>query len=153
MKVTEIMKRHPCTCMYLDTAQHAAMLMKQHDIGFLPVVNEGQRLLGVVTDRDLCLKATAEGRLPAHMRVHECMTVNPVCCLETDSVRTVLALMARNQIRRIPIIDEQKRVLGLVSVCDFIRHGAVTGRDIYLVLRRITAPKYRESRQRVVPAA
>lgn len=143
MIVTEIMNNTPNACLNSDTAQHAATLMKQHDVGILPVVDERGKLVGVITDRDLCLKVTAEGRYPAHIRVHECMTANPVCCFPDDTSRRVLALMAKNQVRRIPVVDDQKRLVGIVAIRDLINHDATNSKDIYLVLRRITAPKER----------
>ena len=94
-----------------------------------------------------CLKVTAEGRDPAHSRVHECMTPNPVSCLLKDSQRSVLALMARNQVRRIPVVDDQKRLVGIVGIADLIAHGEVNARDIYLVVRRLTSPRERDARR------
>ncbi len=146
MKAIEMMTNNAQTCNYFDTAQHAATVMKQHDVGILPVVEGSGRLVGVITDRDLCLKVTAEGRDPAHARVQECMTPNPVSCSLKDSQRNVLALMARNQVRRIPVIDDQKRVVGIVGIADLIVHEAIGPRDIYLALRRIASPKQRAAR-------
>jgi len=143
MKVTEIMNTNPRTCTYSDTAQQAATLMKQHGTGFLPVVNEHGKVVGVVTDRDLCLRVTAEGHFPLHMRVHECMTANPVCCFATESIRNALALMANNQIRRIPVINDERRPIGIVAMRDFIARDAISARDIYLVLRKIMSSKER----------
>ncbi len=146
MKAIEMMTKNAQTCNYFDTVQHAATAMKQHGVGILPVVDGSGRLVGVITDRDLCLKVMAEGRDPAHARVQECMTPNPVSCSMKDSQRSVLALMARNQVRRIPVVDDQKRVVGVVGIADLIAHGEVNARDIYLVLRRLTLPQERAAR-------
>jgi CBS domain-containing protein len=141
MKAMELMNQNVLSCKYSDTAQHAATVMKQHDVGMLPVIEESGKLVGVITDRDLCLKVTAEGRDPAHIRVHECMTARPISCSLKDSSRNILVLMAKNQVRRIPVIDDQARLAGFVGIRDLIAHDATNARDIYLVLRRITASK------------
>lgn len=153
MKATEMMNKNVQTCTYSDTAQHAATLMKQHNVGILPVVEESGKLVGVITDRDLCLKITADGRDPAHTPVHECMTPKPISCSRNDTSRSVLALMAKNQVRRIPVIDDQKRLVGIVAIPDLIAHDATNARDIYLVFRRITTPKERGTVRRARAAA
>src|SRR4051812_3829127 len=95
MRVTEIMHEYPICCTETDTAQRAAELMKENHVGALPVVKQGTRgkVMGIITDRDLCLRVISEAREPLKVKVSECMTGAPVCCLETDTIDRALELM------------------------------------------------------------
>src|SRR4051812_39844822 len=104
MKVSAIMHEYPICCMQTDTAQRAAELMKESHVGALPVVRQGTRgkVVGIVTDRDLCLRVIAEARDSLKVKVEECMTSAPVCCLLDDGVEHALHLMREYHVRRIP---------------------------------------------------
>ena len=99
------------------TIREAAALMKALDIGPLPVC-DGRRLLGVVTDRDLTVRATADGRDPNTTRVREVMSEGVVTCFEDDDIVTVAQLMQREQIRRLPVLSRDKMLVGIVSLGD-----------------------------------
>ena len=97
----------------------AALAMRNLDVGPLPVVEEG-RLVGVVTDRDITIRATAEGRDPRITPVEEVMTRDVVACREDDDVRTAAKLMQDAQLRRLLVVDPLGRLVGIVSLGDLV---------------------------------
>ena len=141
MKVSEMMHEFPFCCTELDTAYHAAALMKEQHVGALPVVKkkgEG-RLIGVVTDRDLCMRVIAEGRNPANTLVFECMTGSPVYCHPGDDVERALFLMKQNHIRRIPVVDGEHRICGMVSFANLVSNHA-NPEHVYEMLKAVSVP-------------
>lgn len=144
MRVSEIMTGVPKYCTPSTTARAAATIFKQFDLGILPVVDDLStcKLIGVLTDRDLCLRAVAETRNPEDILVDECMTKRPACCTPGSDIRTALALMAKRQVRRLPVVDRDNRLQGIVSLCDIVRHDAVVPKDVFATLKSImAAPK------------
>ena len=95
----------------------AARLMSQEDVGSLPVV-DGERLVGVVTDRDIVVRAVAEGKDPRGMPVREVASVDLVTIHEDDDLSDALEAMARHQVRRLPVVDRQERVVGVLAQAD-----------------------------------
>ena len=123
MLVRDVMTRGVETVAPDATLEEAAALMKDLDVGSLPVV-EGERLLGVVTDRDITVRATAAGDHPRVATVMEVMTPVVVTCTEDQDVREAGRLMQEQQIRRLPVIDEMGRLVGMVSLGDLaVRTG------------------------------
>jgi CBS domain-containing protein len=92
--------------------------MKKHDIGMLPVC-EGQKLVGVLTDRDLAIRAVAEGCDPLATKVKTVMTEGFCCCYEDDDVEEAARLMEEKQIRRIGVLDRKNQLIGIASLGDF----------------------------------
>jgi CBS-domain-containing membrane protein len=92
----------------------AARLMAEHDIGFLPVIDGGV-LVGVVTDRDIVVRGTAEGALPTQAKVGDIMSIEIVCCFAHESTETIKRLMAEHGFSRLPVINEQHALVGLIS--------------------------------------
>lgn len=128
-----------------DTAEHAARMMSDCDCGSLPVVDRDRRLLGMVTDRDITIRLIARGIDARRARVYDCMTDNAYACHEYDSVEDCMNQMARHQIRRMPIVDDYHRVVGIVSQGDLAMHAAEnagTGerRAIADMLRELSEP-------------
>ena len=122
MQVCEIMRHHPVVCFPEDTAEVAARTMAEQNTGILPVVLKGSRgrLVGVVTDRDICLRVVAEGRDPKKVRVAECMSSSPVCCGPRDDVRFAMLLMREHQLRRIPVVDAEHRIGGMLTFANLL---------------------------------
>src|SRR4051812_3782796 len=122
MKVSEIMHEYPVCCTELDTAQHAAELMKEHHAGALPVIEHGSggKIIAVVTDRDLCLRVIAEARDPLKVTVRECMTSAPICCGPNDDLQYALLLMREHHVRRIPVVDKEARICGMISFANLV---------------------------------
>jgi CBS domain-containing protein len=124
--------------------------MRDQDTGVVPVIenDESWKLLGVVTDRDLCMNVVAEGRDPRTARVDDCMTVSVVSCSPNDSVEKVTELMKQNQIRRIPVVDEQHKLQGIVSMADIARRGDVKMAEMHETLATVSAPTAEPSKPR-----
>jgi CBS domain-containing protein len=99
------------------TLQEAAEAMRNLDVGPLPVC-EGDRLIGMITDRDITIRATARGQDPRSTRVKEVMTPEAVCCLETDEVGRVAQVMQDAQLRRLLVVSAEGRLVGIVSLGD-----------------------------------
>jgi CBS domain-containing protein len=121
MKIQDIMSVEPNTVTPDTPITEAARIMKDHNIGMLPVVeSEGsKRLVGVVTDRDITIRHVAEGHL-SDCLVREAMTDNVSTCKADENVDRVMTLMAEEQVRRIPIIDERGDLIGVVSQADIL---------------------------------
>ena len=120
------------------TTEDAAALMKTLDIGVLPVCDE-EGLVGVLTDRDLVVRVLAATRDPKAMLVGEAMTPSVVYCFEDDDVEHAAAVMAGQQIRRLPVLDKNRKLVGIVSVGDI----AVNTQDHQLtgkVLENVSQP-------------
>jgi CBS domain-containing protein len=100
-----------------DTVQQAARLMREEDTGVLPV-GEGDRLVGMVTDRDVALRLVAEGKDPARTRVRDVMTSEVRYVFEDEQLGHIAENMAEQQIRRLPVMNREKRLVGIVSIGD-----------------------------------
>ncbi|HUF37603.1 MAG TPA: CBS domain-containing protein [Anaerolineales bacterium] len=119
-KCDEVMTKNPVCCTPDDMVTNAAQLMKRENIGPIPVVEnmETRRLVGIVTDRDLALKVVAEGCDPQSTNVEAVMTNKLVTCRADDDLQTALDAMSEHQLRRIPIVDNDNRILGIISQAD-----------------------------------
>lgn len=125
MKANQIMTSQP-VCVTPDTPiQEAARLMKDQNVGMLPVVqNEGSKqLIGVITDRDITIRHVAEGHTSAACPVSEAMTDNVTTASPESDVGEVMAIMGREQVRRIPIVDERGELVGVVAQADVVLHA------------------------------
>ena len=114
MNAEDVMTREVHTVAPGTLLLEAARLMAEHDIGFLPVM-EDNVLVGVVTDRDIVVRGAAEGALPTQTKVGDIMSVEIVCCFAHESTDNVKRLMAEHGFSRVPVIDEQHALIGLVS--------------------------------------
>lgn len=115
--ISEVMTREVETITPEASVQDAARKMSELNIGALPVC-DGDALVGMVTDRDIMLRATAAGRGPRSTAVAEVMTEASTRCSEDDTVDDVLKKMAAEQIRRIPVVDRKNHLVGIVSLGD-----------------------------------
>lgn len=140
MKIQDIMSAEPNTVTPDTPITEAARLMKDHNIGMLPVVeSEGSRkLVGVVTDRDIAIRHVAEGHL-SDCPVREAMTDNVSTCKATEDIDRVMSLMAEEQVRRIPIVDERGDLVGVVSQADIVLEGG-DGKRAEQTLEQISRP-------------
>jgi CBS domain-containing protein len=103
-----------------DTIQQAAKIMAQIDAGILPVA-ENDRLVGMVTDRDIAVRGVGEGRDPVQCRVRDVMTSEVRYVYEDDSLEEAVDNMAELQVRRLPVISREKRLVGIISLADIAR--------------------------------
>jgi len=135
MQCSEIMTRNPECCVPTDSVMKAAQLMKSQDVGPIPIVadKDGRKLTGIITDRDLTIKVIAEARDPITTRLKEVMSDNVVTCKESDEVEQVLKLMEDNQVRRIPVVDQDNHLLGIIAQADVatrLGNPGTTGRVV-----------------------
>lgn len=143
MKAREIMTENPACITPESTSRQAARLMEENDCGSLPVVESEQskRLVGVVTDRDLALRVLGRGLSP-DTPVREVMSGGDVACVRADdSLDDVEKLMGKRQVRRIPVVDQENRVLGLIAQADLARERESVGeKDFGKVIEKISEP-------------
>ncbi len=119
-KCNEIMTKNPVCCLPNDSVAKAAELMKSRNIGSIPVVEneQTQKLVGIVTDRDLALKIIAGGRDAKSTKVEAVMTHKVVTCHVDDDLQKALDAMAEHQLRRIPVVDHDNRIVGIIAQAD-----------------------------------
>jgi CBS domain-containing protein len=117
MKVQEIETEHPEVIHPDCTLIEAAQRMKELDVGVLPVC-DGERIVGMLTDRDITVRGIAEGCNPHLARVKQVMTREVVFCFEDQDVEQVAKFMEEKQIRRLPVLDRNKRLVGIISLGD-----------------------------------
>lgn len=120
MKVREAMTRNPVCCTPTETADKVARMMCEHDVGSIPVVTDGQsrKLAGIITDRDLCCSVVTQGLDPKRTSIEPYMRRNPVTCRDDDGLEGCEQAMQKHQVRRMPVIDEQGRCIGIVAQAD-----------------------------------
>jgi CBS domain-containing protein len=124
MKVYDIMSSEVQLVAPDDSIQFAAQKMAEADVGFLPV-GENDKLVGMVTDRDIALRAVARGKNPASTLVREIMTDKVLYCMEDEDVEEAADAMANLKIRRLPIVDDDKKLVGVLSLGDIaFKHRA-----------------------------
>jgi CBS domain-containing protein len=150
MRVGKIMTKDPTCCVPSDSAQHAASLMRNEDAGIVPVINNEQSrtIVGVVTDRDLCMNVVAEGLDPRTVSVESCMTTTVVTCSPSDSVERATDLMRENQIRRLPVVNEQKELQGIIALADVVERADVKTTQTHETLKKVSAPTNEPSKPR-----
>jgi CBS domain-containing protein len=117
MKASEAMTRDVEITRPDDTIEHAARLMAQIDAGALPV-GEGDRLVGMITDRDIAIRVAALGKDPRQTRVRDAMTGEVEYCFDDEDVEQVTRRMGQLKLRRLPVMNRDKRLVGLVSLGD-----------------------------------
>lgn len=126
MKVKSLMTRVVTSCEPQSTLEEAGRTMRSIDSGVLPVLDHGQ-VAGVITDRDICIALTEHDRRGSEVRVAEVMSRGAWTCSETDSVRKALATMRAKRVRRLPVLDSNGGLAGILSINDVLRHAAKTG--------------------------
>jgi CBS domain-containing protein len=137
----ELMTRNPKCCVPKDTAAKAARIMKVEDVGSVPVCSDSdsRRLVGIVTDRDLCIEIVAEGRDPNSTLVQSCMSREPVTCRADEDLESAVRRMEANQIRRIPVLDREGILVGIIAQAD-IATRAGSPRKTAEVVEEISQP-------------
>ncbi len=155
MKISEVMTAHPAFCSVASSAQTAATLMFERGTGILPVVEDAfsRKLVGVVTDRDLCRVVLVQGRDPAHVWVHECMSAELITCAPSDEVGKALRMMREHQVRRMPVVNADQEVVGIISICDLVRHEVISADELYQLMERIAEPAVEHGPRPVTTAA
>lgn len=146
MKIDEVMTSNPACCLRTETAQKAAIIMLELNVGVIPVLesDSSQKLVGLVTDRDLCMEVVALGSDPTQVKLEDCMTTGLVTCHQNDDVEHVLHLMQENQVRRIPVVDDEQRIVGIVATSDMVLCADLTPEEIDETIQDISEPSLEE---------
>lgn len=120
MTVKQVMTRQVACCGPEDTLHQAAHLMWEHDCGVIPVLDSSSRVIGMITDRDVCMAAYTQGLPLEAMRVRPVMSTDVVCCHPDDALRGVEERMRARQVRRVPVVDDAGTIVGIVSMNDLV---------------------------------
>jgi CBS domain-containing protein len=122
-KVRDVMHRGAQVVRPDDTVKHAAVLMETHEVGPLPVC-DGERIVGMLTDRDITIRAVAAGRDPSRTTVQETMTVEDLAYVfEDQDVDEAVAVMREREVRRLPVLNREKRLVGMLALADIARRA------------------------------
>lgn len=124
MKIQKLMSAPAIHCQSTDTLNAAARLLWEHDCGALPVTDSEGKLVGIVTDRDICMAAYTTGRALADIPVVSTMTKQVHSCQAGEPIVVAERLMRDHQVRRIPVVDSENRPIGMLSLNDVARHAA-----------------------------
>ena len=123
MNVASVMTPDPACCTASTPLRDVARMMVDNDCGQIPVVDDSQRPIGVVTDRDIAVRIVAEGRNPNEASAADAMTI-PARTVTTDtSLTDCVCLMEADQIRRVPVVDASGKLAGIVSIADLALAG------------------------------
>lgn len=139
MKVSEVMTRDPEVISPTSTLHEAARKMDELNVGVLPVCHGG-RLSGVITDRDITVRASAAGESPETARVQDVMSMHPRWCYADDSVEDAERIMAESQIRRLPVVDSDKTLVGIVALGDLATEEASGVREALRQVSELSEP-------------
>jgi CBS domain-containing protein len=137
MKVSELMAKHVEFVDPYVTVQEAASMMGELDVGALPV-GTAENLQGVITDRDILYRVVAEGKDPRRTQVIHVATKTLFSCTPEDPVNVAMDLMASQNVRRLPVLDDAKHVVGWITLSDLSRHLLVSNEVVQNALREIT---------------
>jgi CBS domain-containing protein len=123
MKVRHIMTANVVSCRKDTDLATAARLMLDHRFGTLPVVDEHGRVAGIITDRDIAMAAATRQRNAAHIAVHEAMSGHVKACLADDDIGAALNVMVEWRVRRLPVLDGNGYLAGILSIDDIVLRG------------------------------
>ena len=142
-KIGEVMTQRPHAVTPQTLIREAAQLMEQEDVGSLPVVDEGVRLVGIVTDRDVAVRVVGRGLNPDKTRVGEVASSDLVALTPEHDLDEALALMAREQVRRLPIVVRENELVGMLAQADVARAGSdkPTGEVVEAISRPPRSPR------------
>ncbi len=145
MKISDLMTKDVYTCRTIDTLAQAAQLMWDHDIGALPVVDTHGRVVGVITDRDMCMAAYTRD-LPLHaIAVASTMTEHPTTCARDADLKDVEQRMQKQQIHRMPVVDDDGHPIGIVSLNDLARASQrtkdISSNEVAATVAAVCAPR------------
>ena len=120
MRCDEVMTKDPVFCLPADNVLKASQLLKTHDVGSLPVVEseENKVVVGMLTDRDIVLKVVSEGRDTQTALVKDVMSAEVITCGTGDDMQVALDLMSKHQLRRLPVVDAEDKLVGIIAQAD-----------------------------------
>ena len=146
MKAQDIMAKDPRCVTPRTSIQEAARLMKTEDVGALPVVesDSSRKVVGIITDRDITIRAVADGRDIGSVTVSDVMSKGATTAKAGDNIDEVMKMMGREQVRRIPIVDDRDQLVGIVSQADVVLKAKSDSKSEHTV-EKISEPGGRHS--------
>jgi CBS domain-containing protein len=123
MKAEEIMTRNVHSCRPDASLAQAAAIMWDYDFGAMPVVDDSNRVMGMITDRDIAIAAATKGRRATDITVGEVMSGNVYACAGDEDVKSALRTMRRERVRRLPVISGDGRLVGILSINDIVQRA------------------------------
>jgi CBS domain-containing protein len=123
MKVEHVMTKNVSSCHPETNLSYAAAKMWDYDFGAMPVVDDEDRVMGMITDRDIAIAASTKGRLATEITVGEVMSGNVYACALDDEISSALKTMRREKVRRLPVIGKDGKLAGLLSINDVVLHA------------------------------
>jgi CBS domain-containing protein len=120
--IRDFMTSNPCTIDADKSVAYAAKMMRDEDVGLAPIV-EGEKLVGMLTDRDIAVRVAAQGRDPDQVRVRDVASKKLVTIDPQQDLDEALRIMAKHQVRRLPVVEEDGRLVGVVAQADVAREG------------------------------
>lgn len=146
MRVRELMSAPVTSVRPGDSLEQAARLLWEHDCGVLPVVDSTGAVGAAITDRDICMGAYTRGKKLSEMRVRDSMSHDIAVCRADEDVSRAAEAMRKGKIRRLPVVDEQGKLVGILSLNDIARaasHDAGMGRELVQTMASICSPHAR----------
>lgn len=145
MMVKDVMKKDAATCASDSDLSTVVGLMRDRDCGFLPVVDSNGIVVGVITDRDICLAAGSKQRPLGRVSVDEAMSHPVFSCFPDENLKVVLATMAKHRVRRLPVLNKFGHLEGVLSIDDIVsapvRRGGPTADEIVAALKGVYTPR------------
>ena len=123
MRVKDVMMRTPATCTSETNLGSAVEIMWSRNCGILPVIDGEQKVVGVVTDRDICIALGTRNRLPGEIAVREVASDKPFTCNPDEDIRTALTTMTHAKVRRLPVVNPEGKLEGILSMDDVVLHS------------------------------
>ncbi len=151
MKVEQVMTKEVQTCTPENSLRDAARIMWEADCGCIPILScDGTaRVIGMITDRDVCMGSYLQGRQLAELRIADAMSTDVVCCKPSNTVAEAEALMKGARVHRVPVVDEANQLLGIISLTDIVQHQHLRPKQVPKAgisdtLAKITEPRSQE---------
>jgi CBS domain-containing protein len=150
MNIRDIMTTNPSYCLSGDPSTLAASIMKDKNVGIVPIIKSDvdHKLVGVVTDRDICLAVVAQNVQPDTVKVQQCMTTFIVTVRPDDDVQKAMTLMSENQVRRIPVVNQEGLLEGMVATADILQRANVSSDETQDVFKKVSEPTDQASKPR-----
>jgi CBS domain-containing protein len=131
MKVEHVMTRNVKSCHPESNLSYVAAKMWDYDFGAMPVVDDEDRVMGMITDRDIAIAASTKGRLATEINVGEVMSGNVYACALDEEISSALKTMRREKVRRLPVIGKDGRLAGILSINDVVLHAGEARGEIH----------------------
>ncbi len=144
MKVKKLMKTDVGWCNTGDDLTKAVEIMRVKDCGAVPVVDDEKKIIGIVTDRDICLAVTDFDKKPSEIKVGEVIKKRIISCSADDDLKTALKKMKRIKVKRLPVVGKNREIVGILSITDFLvslKKDKSIRKKVYSTLKAVGKPK------------